>query len=191
MKTTRIAAVGLISVSLAVGGLVGCGSSSSDSAAADTAAADTAAADAGSSASTDAEFIAAVNQVCADGRAAIQAAQADGDVTTLEGAQATVAASADAASAMADELKAITPPADGEAGLAAYIEANDAVVASGQALLEKVNAATDLTEAQQAVAESANAEAELTAKSVAAAKAAGFTECASSGDSGSSDSSNG
>ena len=185
MKITRIAAVGLIAASLSVAGFAGCGGSDSSSsapadtaAAADTTAADTTAAAGGEM--TKDEFIAAANKACTDGNAAIKAAQDAGDVTTLEGAQATVSAAADAATQLGSDLHAITPPADLADAYNAYLAKYDAVQANSEALNTAVAAATDLTEAQKAVADSTNTEAGVNAEAVAAAKELGLTACAGS-----------
>ena len=191
MKITRIAAVGLIAASLSVAGFAGCGGSdSSSSAAADTAAAaDTTAADTTGTTGgemTKDEFIAAANKVCTEGEAAIKAAQEGADASSLEGLQSLVSGSADAAQTFADNLKAVTPPADLADAYSAYLAKLDAVIANNNDLATTLSSSTDVTEALKAIDEAAATEKSVTAESAAAAKELGLTDCVGSGGSSSS-----
>lgn len=180
MKLTRIAAVGLISATLAVGGLAGCGSSSSSSSGSDTTAADTTAAD--TTATTDttggSDFVAAATQVCTDGIAAMKAAADAGDTTTIEGLQATLQSTADAAKASLEQLQALEPPADQADAYQAFIDAQTTVVTNAEDLATKIGSETDLDAAQAEVVKAGEAEAENTAAAESAAKALGLDACA-------------
>ena len=174
MQTTRIAAVGLVAISLSVIGFVGCGGSDSSSAGTD------AATSATTPALTQAEFVAAANKVCADIRAKSAANGAKLDLTNLQSVKDAMATGLADAKAAVAELRAITPPVESAAVYRAYVAAQAAEVDAGDAVIAKVDSATTVKDALAAANADESASATRLAAATSAATAAGLTECAKS-----------